>query len=168
MKCTLRHWREQDAADLALALNNQKILDNLRDGLPFPYTERDAAQFIAAMHSADPDKVFAYAIDVGGHAVGSISATRQGNIHFRTAEVGYYVAEPFWGQGIATNAVTQICDLLFSQTDILRIFAQPFAHNLASCRVLEKASFSCEGLLRKSAVKHGVILDMKLYARLRY
>ena len=168
MKCTLRHWREQDAADLALALNNQKILDNLRDGLPFPYTERDAAQFIAAMHSADPDKVFAYAIDVDGHAVGSISATRQGNIHFRTAEVGYYVAEPFWGQGIATNAVTQICDLLFSQTDILRIFAQPFAHNLASCRVLEKASFSCEGLLRKNAVKHGVILDMKLYARLRY
>ena len=109
----LRKWRLSDAKDLAAALNTEKILNHLRDGLPFPYTERDAADYITATLSADENDTFAYAITVGDRAVGSIGAFRQGNIHRRTAELGYYLAEEYWGQDIMTGAIRQICGLFF-------------------------------------------------------
>ena len=99
--------------------------------------------------------------------VGSIGVFRQENIHFRTAELGYYIGEPYWGRGFATSAVKQVCQYVFDHSDILRIFAEPFAYNAASCRVLEKAGFQFEGTLRSNAVKNGEVLDMKLYARVR-
>jgi ribosomal-protein-alanine N-acetyltransferase len=167
MECVLRPWRAEDAGDLAAALNDRGILDNLRDGLPYPYTREDASDFITAMLAADPHEIYAFAITAEGRAVGSISLTRRENIHCRTAELGYYIARSCWGRGLTTDAVRQICAYIFEQTDILRIFAEPFADNIASCRVLEKAGFTLEGVLRKNAVKNGVVRDMKLYARLR-
>ena len=80
MNCTIRQWRPEDAAALAELLNNQKILDNLRDGIPYPYTQKDAETFIAEMLSADPDKTFSYAVTAGGHLAGSVSIFRCGNI----------------------------------------------------------------------------------------
>lgn len=167
MKCKLRKWKLSDAGDLSAALNNQKILNNLRDGLPYPYTQKDAEDYINFILSSAPQDTFAYAIEVGGRAVGSIGAFRQGNIHRRTAELGYYLAEEYWGRGIMTEAVTQLCDKLFAETDILRIFAEPFAHNIGSRRVLEKAGFQLEGILKNNAVKNGRVLDMAMYARTR-
>lgn len=167
MICKIRKWRLSDAKDLAAALSNQKILDNLRDGLPYPYTEQDSADYINAMLAADENDVFAFAVTADGKVIGSISAFRQDNIHRQTAELGYYIAEEYWGKGIMTSAVRQICGYVFAQSDIIRIFAEPFAHNIGSCRVLEKAGFQCEGILRKNAVKNGHVLDMKLYALLR-
>ena len=93
MNCALRKWRLSDAKDLAAALNNEKILNNLRDGLPFPYTEKDASDYIAAMLSADENNTFAYAITIDDRAVGSIGAFRQSNIPCKTAELGYYLSE---------------------------------------------------------------------------
>lgn len=167
MSCEIRKWRLSDAADLAAALSNKKILDNLRDGLPYPYTEQDGKDYISAMLSADESQVFAFAITVDGKAVGSIGAFRQGNIHRQTAELGYYLAEEYWGRGIMTDAVTQLCRDVFAKSDIIRIFAEPFAHNAASCRVLEKAGFQYEGTLRSNAVKSGKVIDMKMYALLK-
>ncbi len=167
MDCTLRPWLLADAGDLAAALNDRQVLDNLRDGLPFPYTPADARAFISAMLAADPRRTFAFAIVAEGRAVGGMGVFRQENIHFRTAEMGYYIARPYWGRGLATSAVRQACEHIFQTTDILRIFAQPLARNTASCRVLEKAGFSLEGVLRQNAVKNGQVQDMKLYARLR-
>lgn len=167
MNIQIRKWILTDAKDLAAALSNKKILDNLRDGLPYPYTEQDGQAFIAAMLAADEDETFAFAVTVDSKVIGSIGAFRQGNIHKQTAELGYYIAEEYWGKGIMTEAVKQLCDYVFSQTDIIRIFAEPFAYNLASCRVLEKAGFQCEGTLRSNAVKNGTVLDMKIYARLK-
>ena len=165
MPVKIRNWQIEDAKDLAAALNNKKILNNLRDGLPYPYTKKDAADYINAMLKADPNGTFAYAIIVDGKAVGSIGAFRQENIHARTAQLGYYLAEEYWGKGIMTQAVKQLCDKLFAQTDLLRIFAEPFACNIGSRRVLEKAGFQLEGILKKNAVKNGKVLDMALYAR---
>ncbi len=167
MECSLRNWRIEDASDLAVTLNNRNILQNLRDGLPFPYTEQDATEFIAAMLGADKNGTFAFAITVEDRVVGSIGVFRKDNIHFRTGEMGYYLAEPFWGKGIGTSAVKQMCEYIFQNTDIIRIFAEPFAYNTASCRVLEKAGFQYEGTLRKNAVKNGVVLDMKMYAMVK-
>lgn len=167
MDCLLREWQLTDAAELAAAIGNRKVQENLRDGLPYPYTEEDARSFIQAMRSSDRHATFAFAIVAEGHVIGSIGVFRQENIHFRTAEMGYYIAEPYWGKGYGASAVKQICRYVFSHTDILRIFAEPFAHNAASCRILEKNGFVCEGTLRNNAVKNGRVLDMKMYALVR-
>ena len=164
MDCTIREWGMEDKHALAALLSNKHILDNLRDGLPYPYTVTDAEAYIAAMLAADKTKTFAFAIVANDMLAGSIGVFRCGNIHARTAEMGYYIGESYWGRGFATDAVKQTCDYIFDHTDILRIFAEPFARNTASCRVLEKAGFQFEGLLRCNAVKNGEILDMKLYA----
>ena len=163
MDCTIREWRPEDKNELAVMLNNKNILNNLRDGLPYPYTEKDAEEFIAAMLSADRTKTFAFAIVADSRVIGSIGVFRCDNIHSRTAEMGYYIDELYWGKGLGTSAVKQTCKYVFEHTDIIRIFAEPFAYNTASCRVLEKAGFQMEGILRSNAVKNGNVLDMKMY-----
>lgn len=167
MECAIRKWRIEDAGNLARMLNNKKILDNLRDGLPYPYTEKDAKEYITAMLAADQTRTFAFAITAEDKAIGSIGVFRQDNIHFRTAEMGYYIGQPYWGKGVGTRAVKQTCRYIFEHTDIIRIYAEPFAHNTASCRVLEKSGFTLEGTLRGNAVKNGKILDMKMYSIIR-
>lgn len=167
MNCEIRKWLRSDAKELAAALSNQNVLNHLRDGLPYPYTESDAAQYIEAMLSADANNTFAYAVAADGRVIGSIGAFRQSNIHFRTAELGYYIAEEYWGRGIMTDAVRRLCSWIFNNTDILRIYAEPFAENTGSRRVLEKAGFQCEGLMRCNAVKNGRVRDMALYALIK-
>ena len=167
MICRIRKWELSDAKELSMALSNRKIQDNLRDGLPYPYTEQDGADYISAMLSADENGTFAFAIIVDDKVVGSIGVFRQGNIHRQTAELGYYVAEEYWGKGIMTEAVKQICEYVFDKSDIVRIYAEPFAYNVASCRVLEKAGFQYEGTLRSNAVKNGKVIDMKMYSLLK-
>ena len=167
MNCKIRQWQKEDAASLAKLLNNRKILDNLRDGLPFPYTEADALEYINSMQKADKNEVFAFAIEFNGKVAGSIGVFRQSNIHNRIAEMGYYIGEEFWNKGIATCAVKQACDYVFNNSDIIRIYAEPFARNIASCRVLEKAGFNYEGTLQANAVKNGIVEDMKMYAKIK-
>ncbi len=167
MNCKIRKWELTDAGDLAAALSNTKIQDNLRDGLPYPYTERDGLHYISEMLSADQNNTFAFAITAEEKAIGSIGVFRQSNIHKQTAELGYYIAEEYWGRGIMTEAVRQICAYVFEKSDIIRIYAEPFAYNTASCRVLEKAGFQYEGTLRKNAVKKGKAIDMKMYSLLK-
>ena len=117
MNCKIRRWELSDARDLATALSNKKIQDNLRDGLPYPYTEKDGKEFISTMLAANENDTFAFAITVNGKVIGSIGAFRQTNIHNKTAELGYYIAEEYWGKGIMTEAVKQPCDYVFSNTD---------------------------------------------------
>lgn len=167
MEFHLRKWRLSDAKELAAALNNKHILNNLRDGLPYPYTERDAREYIIAMLSANKNDTFAYAITIDDRAVGSIGAFRQGNIHRQTAELGYYLAEEYWGKGIMSGAIRRICDMIFQTTDILCIYAEPFSYNAGSRRALEKAGFTLEGTMKCSAVKNGKMVDMTLYSLTR-
>ena len=167
MMCAIRKWQLSDAGDLAAALSNKNIQDNLRDGLPYPYTVQDGVDFITAMISADETETFAFAVTADDKVIGSIGVFRQGNIHRQTAEMGYYIAEAYWGRGIMTEAVRQTCEYVFAQSDIIRIYAEPFADNAASCRVLEKAGFQYEGTLRSNAVKNGKVMDMKMYALLK-
>lgn len=164
---TIREWKVSDADALSAVLNNKNIIDNLRDGLPFPYTKSDALFYINTCINADKNAQFCFAIVYNDKVVGSIGIFRQGNMHYKTAELGYYIGENFWNKGIATAAVKQACDFVFENTDIIRIYAEPFARNAASCKVLEKAGFECEGTLRANAVKNGVVEDMKMYAKIK-
>jgi RimJ/RimL family protein N-acetyltransferase len=163
----IRNWTLDDAADLAAVLNNKKIHDNLRDGLPFPYTEDDARNYIQFVLDTPKDNAYYRAIVCEGKVIGSIGLLRKENIHRLTAELGCYIAEPYWSTGIVTSAVKETCSWVCANTDIIRIFAEPFARNAASCRVLEKAGFSFEGVMRDNAIKNGELIDMKLYALLR-
>ncbi len=167
MTCRIRKWEMSDARDLAEALSNTKVQDNLRDGLPYPYTEQDGKDFISDMLAADENETFAFAVTADSKVIGSIGVFRQQNIHRRTAELGYYIAEGYWGRGLMTEAVTQVCRHVFENSDIIRIYAEPFAYNAASCRVLEKAGFKYEGTLRDNAVKNGKVIDMKMYSLLK-
>ena len=167
MTVELKEWKLEYAPALAKSLSNPKILANLRDGLPYPYTEEDAKSFILSMQAANRKNNFFFAIAVDGEVIGNISVARLANIHSRSAEMGYYIAEEFWGRGIMTEAVKQMCVHVFENSDIIRIFAEPFATNTGSCRVLEKAGFTLEGTLRQNAVKNGRVMDMRMYSLLR-
>lgn len=167
MNCKIKKWELTDAGDLARVLSNTKVQDNLRDGLPYPYTEKDGTDYISAMLSADENETFAFAIVSDNKVIGSIGVFRQENIHRQTAELGYCIAEEYWGKGIMTDAVKQVCKYIFDKSDIIRIYAEPFAYNTASCRVLEKAGFQYEGTLRSNAAKNGKIIDMKMYSLLK-
>lgn len=167
MTCRIRKWEMSDARDLAEGLSNTKVQDNLRDGLPYPYTEQDGKDFISDMLAADENETFAFAVTADSKVIGSIGVFRQQNIHRQTAELGYYIAEEYWGRGLMTEAVTQVCRHVFENSDIIRIYAEPFAYNAASCRVLEKAGFKYEGTLRDNAVKNGKVIDMKMYSLLK-
>jgi ribosomal-protein-alanine N-acetyltransferase len=107
------------------------------------------------------------AIDIDGIAVGSIGIFLKDDVYCKSAELGYWLGEPFWGKGIMTQAVKQICKMAFEKYDIVRIFAEPYADNTASRRVLEKAGFRLEGILRKSVYKKGQIMDSCIYALIK-
>ena len=166
MRCSIRPWRLEDAPDITKALDNKKVMDNLRD-IPYPYSEQDAKDYINLMLAANPNQTYAFAITLDDKAIGSIGAFRQDNIHSKSAEIGYYLGEPYWGQGYGTEALTQICAYLFENTDLIRLYAEPFSHNKGSRRILEKVGFEQEGTLRSNAVKNGKVLDMTMYSLLR-
>ncbi len=109
MNLSIREWRISDKSALARNLNNPKVLNNLRDGLPYPYTEQDAKDFITAMLWSDKDNTYAFAIALDDKVIGSIGVFRQDNIHSRTAEMGYYIGEPYWGNGYMTSIIKQVC-----------------------------------------------------------
>ena len=163
--CDVRSWRPHDAAALVEHANNRKIWLNLRDRFPHPYTARDARAFLKSVLAAQPETNFA--IDVDGHAVGGIAFRRQSDVERVGAELGYWLGEEYWGRGIATAAVRAVSEHALAGHDLRRIFALPFAENRASARVLEKAGFTLEGVLRSSAIKDGRVLDQLLYARIR-
>lgn len=164
MEITLRKWKAEDAKELAEILNNPNILKNLGDGVPYPYTEADALDYINKMLNEDENSVFVYAVCSDGKAVGNVGAFRQSNINFRTAKLGYYLGESYWGKNIMTEAVRQLCTNLFQKTDLLRIYAELFSYNTGSRRVLEKSGFEYEGTMKNNAFRDGKALDMMLYA----
>lgn len=161
MAVGIRQWRPGDAPVIVEALNDPGVTDNLRDGLPKPYTEADALKYIIA---SQEEGAYAFAITEDGAEVGSIQLSRQGNIHSRTAELGYYVVRRCWGKGIGSEALRLACRFAFEQTDLVRIYAEPFVENAASRRAIEKNGFALEGIMRKNAVKNGRVRDMCMYA----
>ena len=167
MRCTLRPWDMEDAGPLALLCSNLAVQNNLRDGFPYPYTKQDGEAFLASVLAADPQELFSFAILADGQLAGSITAYRQVNIHRRIAELGYYLGEPYWGKGIMTWAVREVCREAFEKLDIVRIYAESYAHNMGSRRVLEKAGFVQEGTLRQSVYKNGQMYDACIYALLK-
>ena len=167
MEFILRPWQREDAADVARYADNGKIARNLRDVFPHPYTLADAREFIESCIAADEENALFRAIEADGRAVGSAALCLGSDVYQKTAELGYWLAEDFWGKGIMTEAVKQLCREGFSRWNIQRIYAEPFAHNAGSRRVLEKVGFSLEGVMRRGVYKRGQVFDFCMYALLR-
>jgi len=160
--CEVRSWRTADAEPLARYADNRKIWLNLRDAFPHPYSIHDARDFIKSLRNRTPETTLA--IDVGGEAVGSVGFVLRHDVERVSAEIGYWLGEPFWGRGIATEALAAVTEYAITAHGLTRIYALPFAWNAASCRVLEKAGYRLEARLRRSAIKNGVITDQLQYA----
>ena len=160
--CAVRDWAPSDRSALVRFANNRNIWRNLTDMFPHPYTDADAEwwfSYLAGMH--EPTH---WAIEVDGLAVGGIGVRLREGILAKSAEFGYWLAEPFWGRGIMTAAAKAVSTFALAHFRLIRLDAAVFEGNPASVRVLEKCGFVREGILRASAVKDGRIIDRVMYA----
>jgi len=160
----IRACREDDAESIQRYADNRKIWMSLRDIFPHPYRLEDAKGFLAMAANQTPLTNFAITKD--SQAIGCIGLRLGEDVHRKTAELGYWLGEPFWRQGIMSEAVAAFTSYAFQAFDLVRVYAEPFATNRASARVLEKAGFEREGRLRANICKNGEILDSLLYAKL--
>lgn len=162
MNFSLRQWNNNDLSSLVKYANNYNIAKNLTNLFPHPYTVEHGKVFIEKANSSNAHLILA--IDVQGEAIGGIGLHPQTDIHIKNAELGYWLAEPFWGNGIITSSIKQIVEKGFMELDIERIFARPFGTNIGSQKVLEKAGFNLEARLEKTIFKNGEYLDELIYA----
>jgi [ribosomal protein S5]-alanine N-acetyltransferase len=161
MEFAIRPWTPNDLHCLVNNANNWNIAKNMTDKFPFPYTETDGNEFIEWATQDYPMHILA--IDIGGEAVGGIGIHPQDDIHKKNAELGYWLAETYWGRGVMTLAVKQMVDFAFNTYDIDRVFARPFGTNKSSQRVLEKAGFTLEAILAKVLYKNNECMDEYIY-----
>lgn len=167
MDFSLEPWAPGFADSLAASAGDARIARFLRDSFPYPYSHRDAEEFIAFASEENARAGFYRAVVIGGKAAGGISAVRGADIYGKSAELGYWLSPVYWGKGVMPAAVRALCREVFGKTDIVRIYAEPFACNAASCRVLEKCGFAEEGIKRKSVYKNGAFYDSIMYALIR-
>src|SRR5215510_13312315 len=156
----VRDWKWQDRDSLVRHANNHDVWMNLRDRFPYPYTKEDAKRWLDCVVGLTP--VTNFAIAVNGEAVGGIGYSIQGDVCYRSAEIGYWLGEEYWGRGIATEALVAVTEYAFASHDLCRLYAHVFEWNLASARVLEKAGYALEGRLIKSVTKDGKTIDQLL------
>ncbi len=161
----LRPWEAKDAERLVEIADNKKIYDNLRDYFPHPYTLEDGKKYIESL--SNDEKALIFAIEYDGVLVGNIGAFLQSDVYRKNAEIGYFLAEEFWGKGIMTKAIRAITSYVFENHDIIRVYAEPFARNIGSRKSLEKSGFRHEATLKKSIIKNGLIEDSCIYSILK-
>ncbi|MDR2130242.1 MAG: GNAT family N-acetyltransferase [Odoribacteraceae bacterium] len=162
----LREWRLSDVASLAENANNIAIWNNLRDYFPHPYTEADGRQFIEmVLVKQKPTTDMAIVID--GKAVGGIGLILQTDVERISAEMGYWLGENYWNRGIMTEAIKEMVDFAFTNFSLLKIYARVFDFNIASHKVLQKAGFEREAVLKQAAIKNGKIMDEHYYSLLK-
>lgn len=161
-RCTVRSWRLDDISALVRHANNRKVWRNLRDSFPHPYTFEDAEDWVTIASAQDPEVNFAIAID--DVAVGGIGFELKTDVFRKGAEIGYWLGERFWGQGIMTEAVRSLTSWGFETQGFERIYAGVFEWNRGSKRVLEKAGYEFEAKHRNAICKEGHVLDEFIYA----
>lgn len=161
-KCDVRSWEPEDLDSLITHADNRNVWLNLRDRFPHPYTRRAGREFLRYARSQQPETTFAIAVN--GEAVGGIGFTVLTDVERVSAEIGYWLGERFWGRGIVAEALVAVTKYAIETCRLTRVYALPFASNRASCRVLEKAGYTVEAHLRRSAIKDGQIVDQLQYA----
>lgn len=158
----LRNWQMDDLDSLLKYGNNFNIAKNMRNRFPHPYTIEAGTVFIKLFEKEDPQKVFA--IEYQGGAIGAIGIFQQEDVYIKNAELGYWIGEPFWNKGLATEAVKAMINYGFKAFEIERIYAAVFNYNDASKKVIEKAGFTIEAKLHNTIFKNGEFCDELIYS----
>ena len=161
----LRSLSGSDKYELARLANNKKIWDNVRDYFPFPYTESHAENFIMSVKSENPQVTFA--IDYQRKLAGVIGLVPQNDVYKKTAEIGYWIGEEFWGKGIATTATKLITQYGLCQLDFARLHTGVFDYNIASMKVLKKCGYKKDGIFEKAVFKNGKLWDEHRYSKIK-
>lgn len=128
---------------------------------------KDAENWLRLTKKFRRNPTLYFAIEFHGQLAGSIGIVPKDNVYRKNAEIGYFVGEKYWGKGIATKAIGLVVTYIFQHFDIERIYAEPYAHNTASRRVLDKNGFICEAILKKYVIKNNFLLDSCIYSMLR-
>jgi ribosomal-protein-alanine N-acetyltransferase len=162
LEIKLRPWHIDDLETLVSIANNQNIAKYMADVFPYPYTQEKGKSFIEFATSSPTACIFSITID--NKPVGSVGLHLQTDILRKNAEIGYWLAEDYWGKGIVTNAIKQIVKYGFENLDIVRIFARIYGTNIPSQKVVEKCGFKLEGKYDKTLFKNGEFLDELIYA----
>lgn len=157
----IRSWKAADLDSLCLYADNPAIAAFLRDGFPHPYTSQDAVLFLERAAMFSPPRLLA--LDYQGQAIGSLGIFPQDDVYRLNAEIGYWLAEPFWNRGILSAALPVFAHYGFGNFGVDRLFARTFSNNLASRRVLEKSGFVLEAVIPACIIKQGLVLDEWLY-----
>lgn len=167
MKIELRPYIENDCYALATLANNRNVSRYLRDCFPYPYSYNDAISFVTHILSMPIEKGIEFAIIVDDNFAGAIGASFKDDMYYKTCELGYWLGEPYWGQGIMDKAVKLMADYIFDNFSITKISAEVFSNNIGSQKVLEKNNFELEGTLKKHVFKNGQYMDLKIYGLLK-
>lgn len=139
----------------------------LSNRLPYPYTEESADWWLGMVSEHDGKNGVFRAVAADGKVVGNISIEQKADVYCKDGEIGYLLMTDYWSKGIMTEAVRQVCEIAFSELDIIRITGLVYAPNTASQRVLEKNGFVQEGLQRNAVYKGGKVYDLCLYGKLK-
>jgi RimJ/RimL family protein N-acetyltransferase len=162
----LSEFQPSDQSACVEYLQEKEIYDcTLR--IPYPYTASDFQEWLKIVEQStrQQGRPVNWAIrDESDRFIGGIGfeGFQLGKSH--RAEIGYWLAKPFWGRGIMTAVVGKLCDFAFGEFGLVKITAHVFAYNPASARVLEKCGFVQEGYLRKHYLKDGQFIDARLFA----
>ena len=162
----LRPFRKGDEKSLIEGINNKKIFRNTL-GIPYPYTLKDAKKWIRKNlkeHKKEKPTEMHFVIDINGDVIGGIGFSE---IESHQAEIGYWLAQKYWGKGIMTLAIKKVTNFGFEKLKLKRIYACVFPFNKASMRVLEKNGYKLEGILRKEIKKGKKLLDDYLFAKVK-
>lgn len=166
MKVKIRGWRKEDKTPLLKLVNNKKIWDNVRDRLPFPYTDKDADEWLKLNVGITP--VLNFVIEAGENFAGSIGMVPKEDVYRCNMEIGYWVGEPYWNKGVATKAINLLEQLIWKDYhDVIRIYADVYEHNKASMKALEKNGFHLEAIHKKAVIKNNVLMDEYVWVKLR-
>lgn len=160
---TLRDYQEADIDAIHQLLNNYQVSRFLSSRIPFPYTREDAVWWVNTGSQNEITRV----IEFNQQLAGIIGVARGPHENYRCGELGYWLGEPFWGRGLATLAVSRMTEVIFNETDIVRLFAPIYDCNKASMRVVEKCGYKLEGVAKTSIFKDGRFYDEHIYARLK-
>lgn len=165
MVIVIRQWKNEDLQELVSQANNVNVWNNLRNYFPHPYTEEHGKAWLEKVVDALP--AINMAIEADGKLAGGIGLILNGDVYIKSAEIGYWLGEQYWGKGIATEAVRQMTEYAFYYFDLVRLYAEVFETNKASMRVLEKNGYYLEGVRRKAVFKNDVLMDDYIWVKLK-
>ncbi len=159
-RLVLRTPRIEDVPAIA-ALANNRMIAEMTANLPYPYRLSDARAFVETLAQAPGAATFALFVKTEGDLAFAGMCGYGRRPTEPTHEIGYWIGEPFWGRGIATEAMRAVIDYVFSETDIDLLCGAARVVNPASRRVLEKCAFqwSGVGLCRVRALSASVPVD---------